>query len=354
MANKDTVIQNTSPKLPKVQVFNKTNPVKSKPGLASKIALIGAFEPDIATPVLCASLDEAYEKLGTNKEVPGVSCLEHLFYGASSVLAVNITTKTGSGSNITIDASFSPAKLTSALSKISGEDFDILYIAVPITSELIPIIIEFLNNRFLNKMPSGYVCYGDFDPALSGDFCYGHIHQQLIINGTLLSTIESGAYYCGVIASLNVGNSMTMKVVPNVTGIEPELTFENGSVGAQGLNLGVTLFKCLDRGNDVYVVVNSEQPNGFDLYINRTRDFVVKEMSLHQFLGERNRQATLNEIKQEVDRVKERCVNTLDLLEDIEYNVEKKSPNCVDINITKLLFAGIITEIDVYITIKVE
>ena len=77
-------------------------------------------------------------------------------------------------------------------------------------------------------------------------------------------------------------------------------------------------------------------------------------MSLHQFLGDRNRKATLNEIKQEVDRVKEKCVNTLDLLEDIEYNVEKKSPNCVDINLTKLLFAGIITEIDVYITIEVE
>ena len=27
--------------LPKVQVFNKINPVKSKPGLASKIAVIG-------------------------------------------------------------------------------------------------------------------------------------------------------------------------------------------------------------------------------------------------------------------------------------------------------------------------
>ena len=103
-----------------------------------------------------------------------------------------------------------------------------------------------------------------------------------------------------------------------------------------------------------YVVVNSEQPNGYDLYINRVRDFVVKEMSLHQFLGDRNRTATLNEIKQELDRVKDKCVNTLDLLEDIEYNVVKKSAECVDVNITKLLFAGIITEIDVYITIEVE
>jgi len=340
--------------LPKVQVYTKKNPVKSKPGLASKIAVVGAFEEDVTDPVLCVSLDEAHEKLGSDETYNGVSSLKHLFYGASSVLAVNTTTKTGSGANITVDKSLTPAKLTSALSKISGEDFDMLFVAEIIPSTLIGIITQFLDNRYLNKFPSGYVCYRDFDADLAGDFCYGLINQKLTVNGTLLSEVESSAYYCGLLASLNVGNSMTMKVVPQVTGIEPELSFETGQSGATLLADGVTLFKCQDRANDKYVVVNSELPNGYDLYINRTRDFVVKEMSLHQFLGERNREATLNEIKQELDRVKDRCVNTLDLLEDIEYNVEKKSPKCVDINITKLLFAGIITEIDVYITIEVE
>lgn len=340
--------------LPKVQMFNKNNPVKSRPGLSSKIAVVGAFDTNDTDPVLCNGLDDAYEKLGEDKTYNGVSCLEHLFYGASSVLAVNTATKTGSGENVTVDKSLTPAKLTNALSKISGEDFDMLYIAEIIPSTLIVIITEFLENRFRNKFPSGYVCYSDFNANLAGDFCYGLINQRLSVNDTLLSEVDSGAYYCGVLASLNVGNSMTMKVVPQVNGVSPELSFETGGNGLALLESGVTTFRCQDRGNDRYVVVNSEQPNGYDLYINRTRDFVAKEMSLHQFLGDRNRKATLNEIKQEVDRVKEKCVNTLDLLEDIEYNVEKKSPNCVDINLTKLLFAGIITEIDVYITIEVE
>lgn len=340
--------------LPKVQVFNKKNPVKSKPGLASKIAVIGAFEEDVTDPVLCVNIDEAHEKLGTDKTYNGVSCLEYLFYGASSVLAVNTTSRSGSGANVSIDKSLTPDKLTTALSKISGEDYDMIYIAEIIPSTLIGIITKFLDNRYLKKFPTGYVCYKDFEANLAGDFCYGLITQKLTVNGTLLSEVDSGAYYCGLLASLNVGNSMTMKVVPEVTGIEPELSFETGQPGATLLADGVTLFKCQDRANDKYVVVNSELPNGYDLYINRTRDFVVKEMSLHQFLGDKNRQATLNEIKQELDRVKDRCVNTLDLLEDIEYNVVKKSPSCVDINITKLLFAGIITEIDVYITIEVE
>ena len=336
--------------LPKVQVFNKTNPVKSKPGLASKIAIIGAFDSTETEPILFTNLDDAYEELGTDTTYVGVSCLDELFYGASSVLAVNITT----GTDNNRETAITPAKLTSALSKISGEDFNMLYIAVKVDSNLIPIITTFLDKRFRDKIPAGYVAFSDFNPNLAGDFCYGLLNQQLTVNDNLLSEVESGAYYCAVLASLNVGNSMTMKVVPNVTGVTPELSFETGGNGLSLLQAGVTTFRCQDRGNDKYIVVNSEQPNGFDLYINRVRDFVVREMSLHQFLGDRNRKATLNEIKQEVDRVKDRCVNTLDLLEDIEYNVEKKSAECVDINITKLLFAGIITEIDVYITIEVE
>ena len=340
--------------LPKVQVFNKTNPVKSKPGLASKIALIGAFDSTETEPMLFTNIDDAYEQLGTDTSYAGVACLDKLFYGASSVLAVNITTKTGTGENEVIDKDITPGKLTSALTKISGEDFNMLYVAVKVDSNLIPIITTFLDKRFRDKMPAGYVTFSNFNANLAGDFSYGLITQQLSLNDTLLSEVESAAYYCAVLASLNVGNSMTMKVVPNVTGVTPELSFETGGAGLSLLESGVTTFRCQDRGNNKYVVVNSEQPNGYDLYINRVRDFVVKEMSLHQFLGDRNRTASLNEIKQELDRVKDKCVNTLDLLEDIEYNVIKKNAECVDVNITKLLFAGIITEIDVYITIEVE
>ena len=97
-----------------------------------------------------------------------------------------------------------------------------------------------------------------------------------------------------------------------------------------------------------------EQPNGLDLYINRGRDYVIKALALHDFLGERNRELTLNDIKFEVNRVKAEVINTYDICKDIEYSVEKKSADTVDIHITKLLFDGIITEIDVYVTVEVE
>ena len=348
--------------IPKVRVFLEDAQIINRPGMAGKIAVIGAFDSTETEPLLFTSLNDAYAELGTATTYKGCSCLDKLFYGAGSVLAVNITTKTGSGAEEVIDKTLTTQKLSAALAKIKGEDWDILFIAENITDEAIVIIDAYLDETFEMKYPAGYVAgltranasAYETTAGKIGTHSYGIITQQLSVNGVELSIEDSGAYYAGVIAGMNVGNSMTMKTVPNVTGLNPELSFETGGNGKALLEQGYTTLKCQDRGNGNYVVVNSEQPNGYDLYVNRTRDFVIKEMALHQFLGERNRTATLDEIKHEVDRVKEECVTTLDLLEDINYEVVKKDANCVDIYIDSLVFAGIITTIDVYVKVEVE
>lgn len=348
--------------VPRVKVYLKQSPMTSRPGMASKIALVGAFDTEKTNPVLVTGLDEAYEQLGDDKTFNGVSALDKLFFGASSILAVNITTWTGSGDSKTADKTLTTAKLSEALAKIKGEDFDILYVADNIADEALIIIDSFLSESFEMKCPCGFVAgltranQSAYDTTASkaGNFCYGIITQQLDVNDETLSIVDSGAYYAGVIASLNVGNSMTMKAIPYVTGVTPELSFENSGNGKALLEKGFTTVKCQDRGSGRYIIVNSEQPNGYDLYINRVRDFVVKEMALHQFLGERNRRATISEIEHELASIKERCVNTLDLLENISYRVVKKDAQCVDIYIDSLVFAGIITQIDVYVRIEVE
>ena len=145
-----------------------------------------------------------------------------------------------------------------------------------------------------------------------------------------------------------------MKLSPNVTSITPELNFETGGNGKALLEAGITTFKVQDRGARRVIVVNSEQPNGLDLYINRVRNYIVKEFALHEFLGERNNDVTINEIKHEVDRVRDECVNVLNLLEDIKYTVAPESPSCVGITVDSLIFAGIITRINVYVRVEVE
>ncbi|MBQ7927714.1 MAG: hypothetical protein IJ287_03075 [Methanobrevibacter sp.] len=349
--------------LPDVNVFLKKTQLVNKPGLASKIAVVGAFNSEETNPQLFVSVDDAQTTFGDDATFNGCAVVPYLFIGASSLLCVNTTTWTGTGDNKTADKTLTTAKLSEALAKIKGEDFDILFVAENITDAFMPIITAFCDECFHIKMPVGYgasltgatAAANVTTAGLAGEHCYALNTQQLGINGNdPVSVLLSTAYYIGLIAGMNVGNTMTMKTVDGVTSVSPELTFETGDAGKALLEAGITCFKCQDRTSGRYVVVNSEQPNGLDLYINRVRNFVVKEFALHQFLGDRNRPKSHNQIEQEIDRVKDMCVNTLDLLEDIQYKVVKKSASCVDIYIDSLVFAGIITHIDVYVRVEVE
>ena len=346
-------------KIPKIVVYNKKSAKSPGTGEAGKIAVIGAFKTTSTTPTLFTSLDEAQTSFGDDSAFDGCAALPYLFAsGATSLLCVNVSTESSGTWTKTLDST----NLAASLAKIKGEDWDILFVCAAITDAFIAIIDAYLDSTFAMKCPAGFVgaltgattSANVTTASAAGEHCYGLITQQLTVNGTQLSVLNSAAYYCGLIAGMLVGNTMTMKTVPYVTAVSPELSFETSGDGKTLLEAGITTFKCRDRGTSTYIVVNSEQPNGLDLYVNRVRDYVVKQLALADFLGERNREATLNEIKHEVDRVKNECVNVLDLLKDIEYTVEKKSADTVDIHVQKLLFDGIITEIDVYVTVEVE
>lgn len=348
-------------KIPAVHVYLKKSAKSPGTGEAGRIAVIGAFNTTETAPQLFLSLADAQTSFGDDTTFDGCSCLPYLFAnGATSCLCVNTTTWSSATTPVPTKT-LTVENITAALTKIKGEDWDILFVCGILSDAFIAAIDTYLDATFEMKFPAGYIGgLGGNDAANitsaagAGEHCYGLITQQLKIDGTLRSVLLSAAYYCGLIAGLRVGNTMTMKTVPNVSGVSPELSFETGGNGKALLEAGITTFKAQDRANSKYVVVNSEQPNGLDLYVNRVRDYVIKSFALHQFLGERNRPATLNEIKQEVDRVKMETVKALDLLKDIDYTIEKVSSQRVDINISRLLFDGIITEINVNVTVEVE
>ena len=345
-------------KIPQVHRYLKKTQLINRPGMSGKIAVVGAFDSLETEPQLFNSVGEAQDTFGTDTTYNGCAVIPYLFKGASSVLAVNITTENQGTRSKTITTT----NLTDALAKIKNEDWDILFVADVLTDAFIPIINSCMAERFELTYPSGYTgaLGGQTTSAnvtsagLVNDFCYGLNTQAFTLDdGTELSVLLSTAYYTGLIAGMNVGNTFTMKTVDGVSGVSPELSFETGGNGKALLEAGILTLRCADRSNNRFIIVNSEQPNGLDLYINRTRDFVCKEFQLHEFLGERNREATLDEIKQELSRVEMLCVDTLDLLEDINYDVVKKNANCVDVYIDSLTFAGIITEIDIYVKVEV-
>ena len=345
--------------IPSIHVYNRTAKATNQNGMASKIAVIGAFDTLETNPKLFTSITEAQTAFGNDSTYNGCVVIEDLFYGASSLLAVNITTESSGTRSKTITAD----NLAAALAKIKGEDFDILFVADTISDTLLAVITEFLDDCFEMKMPAGYVALINgantaanvTTAGLAGDHCFGLIPaQKYFVNGVSKAVLKTAAYYAGLIAGMNVGSTMTMKVVPGVTGVDPEFTFETGDAGKSYVEAGITVVKCQDRNNNRYVVVNSEQPNGYDLYINRVRNYVVKQMALHKFLGERNNVATIEEIEHELANVKDTCIESLELLEDINYTVEKESSSCIGITIDSLLFAGVITRINVYVRVEVE
>ena len=346
-------------KIPKIFVYNKKSAKSPGTGEAGKIACIGAFKTTETTPTLFTSLEEAQESFGDDTTFDGCAALPYLFMnGATSVLAVNVSTESSGTWTKTVDAT----NLAASFAKIKGEDWDILFVAAPITDAFIALIDAYLEATFEMKYPAGFIgaLTGATDAAnittasAAGEHCYGLLTQALTVNGVTLSVLNSAAYYCGLVAGMRVGNTMTMKTLPGVTACNPELSFETGGSGKALLEAGITTVRCANRNAGRYIVVNSEQPNGLDLYVNRGRDYVIKALSLHQFLGERNRDLTLNDIKFEVNRVKSEVINTYDIVKDIEYEVNKKDADTVEIHITKLVFDGIITEIDVYVTVEVE
>ena len=350
---------------PNTYVYNEgvaSSPKVIRPGIAGRIAVIGAFNTEETTPQSFDNLKEAQKTLGTDSTFNGCDVLPILMEGATSILAVNFTTWSGSGNSKTADKSLTPSKLSDALAKIKHEEFDILFVAEELLDTTIPIISEFLAEIYEVKNPACYT--GAINRStkaaylttlnLAGDYCAGLISQQVIVNGNLLSLLESSAYYASVIASLNVGNSMTKKTLPNVTGITPAYTFEDGDDGLAYLTAGMTIFECVNSLNDEYCVVNSEQPNGLDLYIVRSENYIIRQFQLRQYLGDKNKPKTLNEVKQELDRVKKLCVETLDLVEDINYTATKTAGNCLDIYLETMKFASVLTTINMHILIEVD
>ena len=333
-------------------------------GLLNNILLIGAFDTLETSPLFFENIEDAQIALGTDDTYNGCKVLPILFT-SGTLLAVNTTTENEGARVKTIDT----ATLATALAKVKGEDFDLVFVAETLTDEAIVVLDAFLDEMEEMKLPAGYIngvsrvnatAYVT-TAAVAGKHCYGILTQEFSVNGEHYNLLESAAYYASVIDNMNPGSSMTMKQIPGVTGVSPELTFEFNKTtgdpitdGAKLMSAGLTTVKAQNRRSDKFVVVNSEQPNGLDLYINRVRDYVLKQMALHHFLGDRNRKPTHDEIIQELDRVKYNCIDTMDLLKDIIYTVEKEDAETVGVTIKSMNFDGIITRINVYYTIEVE
>ena len=347
--------------IPEVAIKPATTKMVTQPGMAGTVAIVGAFDSDETKIMAFTTLAQAQAELGADDSFMGCASLKQLFRrdgGVASVLCANITTKTES----TTETEMTVEKLRIALSSIKGEKFDMVFVAAELTDEGIHIVKDFIDESYDLQKPIGTILPLNRDTVAKKQETakifetgglYGLIDQQFTVKDNELSLVESAAYYCGVVAGSKVDQSMTMSVLPDVTAISQEYSFDENDDGYNLVSAGISIARCIDRANHKYVIVNSEQPSGLDLYIERTKDFIIRQIALEEYLGDKSTSNSLTAIRSTIETKKQLFVTTLKLLEDISYNVEKVSSNCVEVYLDSLKFAGVITTINVYVTVEV-
>lgn len=360
-------------KIPIIKVKSEVKKISNRnPNLRDVICLIGGFETKldeddkthIDAPKFYTTLEAAEADLADGSELtlPDANkALKQIFReDVGGVLVVNISTFTG-----TTDRTWSRAvtaqKLEDALASVEDIEFDLLYVTDALTDELIVKIDTDAKARFEDKKPYGYIGTGTRASKAAysttaeklGDFCYAFLTQTLEVDNEEFNLSESGAYLTNLIATLPVGNSLTAKVLDEVTDIDPVYNSNSSVTLGEMVGMGYFVVRLLNPLENTYECVNSATANGLDLYVNRVRDYIVNDFALRQFLGEKNNTITLQAIETECNSLLVKFRDDLGVVENITYGVEKKNSDTVNIILNTIEFAGIITEIDVFITIEV-
>ena len=355
--------------IPKITVTQVDNVPKGAPGIAGKVAIVAEFSKTLSAPVSVSSYAEAISA-ATNAAVSvsspvGDQCLDPLFRGgATDVIIVDIAPSTSGSPTGT--------EIVTAATSLD-ENYDILLIPYVLTDANLTSIKSYLDDRFAASHPVGLIApvtrtaaadYVTTAAIFAKGGTFGLISQQFTVNNTILSVAQSSAYYAGLVAERRVDSSFTMKVLEGVEGVTSELTFAQSSdMGYKLVEAGYPVAKCLNRAEKTFVIVNSRLPHTvtttdgvsvhLDLYMERTINYIINLFNLEDFLGDKNNPITLDAIEQRLARVKHECIDTLGLVEDIKYSVEKVNRDCVRANIEEIVFDGVVTEIDANVTYDV-
>lgn len=348
-------------KIPIIKVKSEIKRINTaNPYIKDVVCLIGGFETtEKANEVFFAeTLTEAEEVYGSDVTVDANAALKQVFRREiSGAVIVNISS--GSGDNI--QRNITAGKLETALAVLNDIEFDTLYLLEDSADANIEALATFAAARFEAKKPftSVITCTRASKAAYTttigkvGDYAIAVLTQPLEVNGTELSLVESGAYLLNTIVRMNVGQSLTAKVLEEVTDV---LTVYDESTTvklSEMVGMGYFVVRSINPLEGTYEVVNSANANGLDMYMTRVLTYIVNEFALRRYLGERNNTATLSGISMECNRLLTMFRDDLQLVENITYAVSKRDAETVDVILNTIEFSGIITEIDVAITIEV-
>ncbi len=365
-------------------------------GNAGKIAVIGAFPSATFKMDLFTRLDDAMEavkgeyKLPNDNSIENASltvvpteyvsfyCLEYVFNntrqskGAESVLLVN----TNYGKSTLVQES-SNTDIANACTVLADEDFDILTVAEPVklavevSSELAlnPIcetLKSFVDSQFLAQKPFGIITGFDLTDAtvtileafknlFSDKGIYKAVVTRVRLNGAAepLSIEQSGCWHSAFTAGRPVNKSETAKQYDGLIGnnskddypVGTAITFKNlldyGFHTTRFRNRRLSLIECL----------SNITPAGYDMKIERVKNYIIKRLTLADALGEDNTRVTRDYLKGLFEYEKQLAMAN-NYLVDMEYELIPIDSETIEAEL-KLYIADIVRVVKLNVEVKI-
>ena len=381
---------------PHIEVYDVARIRKTSYGNAGKIAVIGAFPTNSFNLDVFTDYEEArnslkgeYKTIDDNtienmgKEVVPTTfvsfyCLDYLFedfansQGAESVLIVNTNYQKPTLANVS-----SNSDIADALTKLGEEEFDILTIAENTTLTAVddeniilnPVwqtIKTFENKQFKDQKPFGVITGIDltnataqiveqFKTLWSNRGIYKAVTTPIRLNGVADSCniAESGCWHSAYTSGRPVNKSETAKVYNGIIGENSKDVFPLSAAVTwkKLLDCGFHTTKYRNRRLGTIQCLSNVTPADYDMKIERVKNYIIKRLTLADFLGEDNNKITRNSIKGKFEYEKQLAIQN-NYLVDMEYNLVTIDTDKVKANL-KLYIADIIRVIELDVTLEI-
>lgn len=312
-------------------------------------------------------------------------CLDYIFYnsnqskGAESVVIVN----TNYGKQ---KANFSQQsnndEIANACLLLADEDFDILNIAENTTlviqevedqttvTRLNPIwetLKDFERKQFKDQKPFGLITginlenatdtyVTEFKRLWNDKGIYKAVVTPIRLNGSSesLNIAESGSWHANFTAGRPVNRSETGKVYDDLMGENSKETFPltNTITWKTLLNNGFFTTKYKNRRLLTLQCLSNITPADYDMKIERIKNYMIKRLTLADYLGEDNDRITRGMIKGKFEYEKNLAIKNNYLI-DMEYNFEVIDTETIKANL-KLYISDIIRVIQLDVTVEIS
>lgn len=330
-------------------------------GNAGKIALIGAFPVKTFQIDSFTKADDAKKMLKGDGAVPeacvSYPCLDYIFNqdsqskGPEEVIIIN-TNFGASELTYTIDN----GKLANALIALADEDFDILTIADTISlgsdSNLNPMwntLHSFVVSQYKNQKPFGIITSIDIDKTntngvdlleqfknlFSDKGIYKAVTTPAHIRGDAnpLNLPQSACWYSAFTAGRPANKSETGKIYKNLQGTDSKSVFPitntNGVVDWEKLvDNGLHTTKYHNRRLNIVKCINNMTPVGWDMKVERVKNYMIKRLRFDDVFGEDNNDPTLNFVRGLFEYEKELALKNK-YITSMTYEITHCSSECI-------------------------